>query len=192
MQRCLVVAVDSYVDLDAMDWLGSKRRLKCDDNPVGLSPGEAASAFLVESSRAATNRGANVEAWVRAVSIVDTKRPESADVQTRDGSILSDAIAVVLPADKPFRGDLIADLNGEEWRARELGGALARLGAALGDVRFVYPAASVGETGASSAAVGLCLAARAFRRKYAKSNASLVVSLSDAGEAAGIRIEAPV
>lgn len=191
MQRCLVVAVDSYVDLDTIDWLGRRRRLKCDDNPVGLSPGEAAAALLVESPRAAKNRSARVEAWVRAVSLLDTKRPESADVPNRDGSIISDAIAAVLPAGKPFRGDLIADLNGEEWRAREFGGALARLGGALGDVRFIYPAASLGETGASSGAIALCLAARAFRREYAKSNASLVVSLSDAGEAAGIRVEAP-
>jgi 3-oxoacyl-[acyl-carrier-protein] synthase-1 len=191
MQRCLVVAVDSYLESDAIDWLARGRRLKFGDNPVGLSPGEAGAAFLVESPRAARDRNGRVEAWVKSVALGDTKRPAAETNAQRDGIALADSLSAVLPAEPSFRGHLVTDLNGEEWRAREFGGALARLGARFGDVDVVYPAKSLGDTGAAGGAIGVCLAARAFRRNYSRSNVTIVTSLSDSGAVSAIRLDHP-
>jgi 3-oxoacyl-[acyl-carrier-protein] synthase-1 len=186
LERCLIVAVDSYVEAGAIDWLASRGRLKSGDNPVGLSPGEGASAVLVESAQAARNRGARVEAWVRSVNITDSPGDDDASL---DHFLLADALAAALPPDRPYRGGIITDANGEAWRAQQLGHALTRLGGQLGDFDVLYPAASLGDTGAAAAAIGLCMAARAFRRRYARSNNMVVLSLSDRRQASGIRLE---
>jgi len=84
---------------------------------------------------------------------------------------------------------MIVDLNGEEWRAKELGGALARLGPRMTGCRLSTPATSLGECGAASGGVGLCMAIRAFEREYAASSQSIVASMSDSGAFSAIRID---
>jgi len=89
---------------------------------------------------------------------------------------------VELGPDKPFNGDLISDCNGEEWRAQELGSARMRLGNELGNAtRFLFPGSSMGDVGAASAALGICLGVRALQRGYARGDQSLVIASSDYG-----------
>jgi 3-oxoacyl-[acyl-carrier-protein] synthase I len=190
-KRCLIVAVDSYLEPDTLDWLASHNRLKHGDNPVGMMPGEAGAALLLEAPRAVEERRGPIDAWVQSVALADTGWPRDAKGAPRDGIVLADLLASVLPTTTPFRGDLIADLNGEEWRAREFGGALARLGRTLAEARVVLPAASLGDVGAASGGVGVCVAARAFARGYARSHESVVMSLAETGRVAAIRLVHP-
>ena len=187
-ERCLVVAVDSYLDADALDWLDHHLRLKHSNHPVGLMPGEAGAAFLLESPAAARTRGAEVDAWVRGVSIGDTGTTYRDD-KPHDGIACADVISAVLDPDVPFEGDVITDLNGEEWRAMEIGGVFARLGLRMARAGLSVPAISLGDSGAASGAVGVCIAGRSYRRDYARSRQSLVVSLDDQGGISAIRLD---
>ncbi|WP_164002338.1 hypothetical protein [Pyxidicoccus caerfyrddinensis] len=189
-ERCLIVAVDSYLEPDTLDWLASRHRLKHGGNPVGLMPGEAGIALLLEAPRAVEARRGHVDAWVQGIALADTGSPRDARSARRDGIVLADTLASMSPT-SPFRGDVVADLNGEEWRARELGGALARLGPGLSDARLILPATSLGDVGAASGGVGVCLAARAFARGYARTNESIVMSLAETGRVAAIRLGHP-
>ncbi|MFY0522369.1 hypothetical protein ACN28I_03845 [Archangium gephyra] len=189
-ERCLIIAVDSYLEPDTLDWLAGHRRLKTGDNPVGLMPGEAGVALLLESSRAVEARGGHVDAWIHDAALVDTGSPREKKDARRDGSALAKLLSSLMP-ELPFRGDVVVDLNGEQWRAREFGTALAHLGTGLAEARVLLPATSLGDTGAASGGVGVCMAARAFARGYARTQESVVVSLSETGQAAAIRLSHP-
>ncbi|MCY1032246.1 hypothetical protein OV207_12320 [Corallococcus sp. BB11-1] len=190
-RRCLIVAVDSYLEPDTLDWLVRHNRLKCGDNPVGLMPGEAGAALLLETAHGAAERRGHVDAWVQGIAVADTSRPRDAEGARRDGILLADLLSSILPTTAPFQGDLIVDLNGEEWRAREFGGALARLGRTMSEARVVLPALCLGEVGAASGGVGVCVAARAFARGPAKAHERIVLSVAESGRLAVIRLVRP-
>jgi 3-oxoacyl-[acyl-carrier-protein] synthase-1 len=83
----------------------------------------------------------------------------------------------------PFLGDLISDHNGEEWRANELAGARLRLHNKVHpESPLVLPCSCLGEVGAASGAVGMCIAARAFTRKYSKGDRTLILMSSERGD----------
>jgi 3-oxoacyl-[acyl-carrier-protein] synthase-1 len=185
VDRFLIVATDSYLDQLSLEWLQAHRRLKSPDIPVGLMPGEAAACILVEDSAAARRRNVAPQAFVSAVSVGQvhdqsvTRRPR---VGQALANVIEDALAKLLGPGKAFRGDIVCDLNGEVWRASEWGNTRVRLGARLDEpVRLVIPGVSLGDTGAASGAVALCMVVRSFRRKYASSSRSLVVSSSEHG-----------
>lgn len=186
VDRVLVLAVDSYLDLLTLEWLEEHRRLKTPDHPAGLIPGEAGACILLESEGAARQRGAEIQAFV--VGTAAGEEPNhlfSEDVNT--GAALA-TVAAQATADS-FSGDVYSDLNGEPWRAYELGCARTRLSGRIADeARFVLPADSLGETGAASGAVSLCMAVRSFARGYALGAEALVLSSSEHGQVGAVRV----
>ena len=83
-----------------------------------------------------------------------------------------------------FDGVAIGDLNGESWRSQDWGSALVRLGPLLTDrVEWLFPSDSLGETGAASAAIAICLGATALARGYA-TDAVLISASAESGAAA--------
>lgn len=189
LQRVVVLAVDSYVDPLSLEWLGLRGRLKGPDNPVGLSPGEAGACFLLEREEAARLRGAAVQAWIVGAE-TGVERASYLAGQVSTGAGLAGAIASVLGQDAGFRGDLIADCNGEPWRARELAAARANLAGRIhGAARLLLPAASIGEVGAASGASAVCLAVRSFLRGAHRGGGEiLVLSSSEHGHVGAVRI----
>jgi 3-oxoacyl-[acyl-carrier-protein] synthase-1 len=151
-------------------------------------PGEAAACVLLESEPVARRRSARVEALlVAAASGQEPNHFFSGEVSM--GVALGDAIAQVIPQGAPFTGDLFADLNGEPWRAYELGCARVRLSQFLSEsVRMVLPAASLGETGAASGLVALCAAVRSFVRGYGHAGQALISSSSEHGHVGALHL----
>lgn len=183
-QRVIVVAVDSYLDPVTLAWLNANNRLKSDMNPAGLSPGEAAAACLLESDRSHRIRSVKPVAFVTgATSGREAHHLGQEDVNFGMGlsKVWGDAL-LQGTAPSPFNGDVVSDLNGEPWRSYEFGCAQVRISGALGpDANFVFPAVSIGETGAASGMVGVCMAVQSFQRKYASSTHTLVISSSEFG-----------
>jgi 3-oxoacyl-[acyl-carrier-protein] synthase-1 len=100
---------------------------------------------------------------------------------------LSDAVVGVLAdaaAPAPFTGDILLDLNGEEWRSRAWAAAQLRLQSHVDWDRcdLVLPCASFGEIGAASGPVAVALAVRAFTRGYARGEQTMVLSVSEDGD----------
>lgn len=190
VERCVVLAVDSYVDDCSLAWLASGMRLKMDEEPTGLVPGEAGGCFIVESAAAARRAGNSPRVAVKTVRTGHTRKRWS-DSTGRDGIELARTLETVVAGGAPFAGDVLIDLNGEGWRAREIGGALTRLQGVFGPgVRWLTPATSLGDTGAASAAVAVCVAVGAHQRGWARGAESLVVSMSDDGAVGAARIGA--
>jgi 3-oxoacyl-[acyl-carrier-protein] synthase-1 len=78
---------------------------------------------------------------------------------------------------------IIGDLNGDTHRSSEWGYALVRLQDRfrLGNLPLWLPSVSFGETGAAAGAIAVCIATKAFERRYAPGNIALVWLLSENG-----------
>jgi len=184
LERVLVVAVDSLLEPHALRLLAGANRLKTADRPVGLMPGEAAVSFLLERAFAARRRGLQdgVVLWGAATGREENRvLRQTPNVGVGLAACIQQGLAV-LPAGERFRGDVYLDLNGEEWRAREWGHALVRLRERLGDTVDHFPATAVGDTGAASGALGICLAVHDLTRGHGHVGHALVTSSSDLGD----------
>lgn len=186
LDRIIVVAADSYLDPLSLDWIDANDRLKTDDNPFGLIPGEAGCCLMLEAAQAA--------AGLAELDVAVTAQQSLDGAERRNGVGLADAIAKSLAAAgaKGFSGMAIIDLNGEPWRAQEWGAARVRLGGQVGDdVRWTFPADSLGDVGAAAGAVGVCMAVAALQRGYAGDSMVLVTASSDSGLVGSVCVSQP-
>jgi 3-oxoacyl-[acyl-carrier-protein] synthase-1 len=189
LERVIILAVDSYLDPMTLDWLVGLGRLKTAENPVGLIPGEAGACCMVESLVASQTRRAAVGAVIQEPALGSEDNHYFSGKKTQ-GVALAGAISRALSQSAspiPFSGDVIADLNGEEWRAYELACARVRVGSQLDEeAALTFPANSLGETGSASGAVAICMAARSLQRGYASQKTTLVVSSGDYGQVGAV------
>jgi len=182
VERVLVVGVDSYLDPLSLAWV-SPRRLKTSENPSGLAPGEAGACFMLAAGQSISEAPL---AWITSAS-VGREVHQQPNETPNQAVALAEAVATVLPPGT-FDGDIICDLNGEPWRSRELGSLQVRLGDRLGEGQVMVPAVSLGEIGAASGAVGVCVAVRSHARGYASGRQSIVVSLSEDGHVGALHL----
>lgn len=185
VERILVLAVDSYLDTLTLEWLAKYNRLKTNTNPIGLAPGEAGVCFLLETVSSCKRRNAQVQAVIAGVAI-EKETHHFFSNELNQGVGLSKVIEQAFlnaSVKNPFWGDIIVDQNGENWRARELAGARLRLSNKVSsESSFILPCVSIGDTGAASGAVSICVAVRSFMRNYSSNELTLVVSSSEHGD----------
>jgi 3-oxoacyl-[acyl-carrier-protein] synthase I len=166
---CLAGGVDSYLDAETLDWLEATGRLHAARRPWGFTPGEAAAFCVLASPR--WLEAHRVEAPLTLIATASTE--EAARIYTDRvclGTGLSSAFDGALSSIRST-GErvtrLMGDLNGEPYRADELGFALSRAADALerpGDV--LAPAQFWGDVGAASGALFVGLAFTAAARGH--------------------------
>ncbi len=194
--RVIVLGVDSYVELLSLLSISESGRIKTPGNPIGLVPGEACACFSVERiSHAARSTGAGAVRVLAANCRYDSSAltPIYDDPPPSIAENLRQVVQQTLDegcGGAPFRGEVVLDQNGETWKANAWGNAYARLCQLPGfrPSRLIVPASSVGETGAASAALGVCLAAHVFARGFAKENKMLIVSIAENGDVGAILV----
>lgn len=170
VERLVVLATDSYIEPYTLTWLASLGRLKTDTNPVGLMPGEAAAAMVLEPGGSKAGRrpqitGAGVARFESTVA-EDPYQP---------GRVLADITRPLL------RGppNLLVDLNGEVRRAEGHGYFIERLEAEALEVRASHAlAGELGELGSVHDAVALVYAARCLERRIGE-GATTIASLGN-------------
>ncbi|MBE4750961.1 hypothetical protein G4177_22575 [Corallococcus sp. ZKHCc1 1396] len=200
--RVLLIAVDSWLDAISLQWLSDERRLHSEELPTGLRPGEAAACLLVEEESTALRRNATVAARLVGVEVArpstvidpdDAIRWRTGAVPEMAGHLDATVRSAVgrMTTGGTFSGDLVVDLNGESWRANAWGHARVRLAPVLESIREVVPATSLGDVGAASGALGVCIAARSWARGHALTRHALVCSTSDSGVVGTIALSAP-
>jgi 3-oxoacyl-[acyl-carrier-protein] synthase-1 len=189
----IVGGVDSLLDEATLGWLHSLGRLKTFSQPTGLQPGEACALTYLERPQPRRPAIAAIsDAWTASEPgyLLSGKPPR--------GTGLSEVLFPAAARANLQNADLawlITDQNGEYYRALEWGNAVPRLIArfpAVSRASLWNPAASLGDTGAASGAVAVCIAVRAFARNYAPYPAALVTSSSDGPFRAALMISAPV
>ncbi len=181
--RAVVLAVDSMLDPPSLQWLAERGRLKEDENPVGVTPGEGAVCFMLESPRTARQRRAMPLG--RIVAAVDREPRAYIAGERSIGEALARAVDGVLKSGRvslPYEVEAIVDLNGEPWRAEEYGHARIRVRPdRWASELLVLPAVSVGDIGAGMTALQIVLACRSLTRGYASAEHVLITSSDEYG-----------
>jgi 3-oxoacyl-[acyl-carrier-protein] synthase I len=189
---CIAGGVDTLCDDLAIDALAAQERLKTDDNPVGLQPGEAAAFVLLESADAVRRRKAPVLAHLAGIAAAE-------DPRTKDDPPVGEGLALALGRLATESGALppgetwfLSDRNGEAIRANDWGYCQQRLTARMPRLLPTPEwniATSLGDTGAASGALGAAVAIRAFVRAYAPGRCAVIVSSSDDRRRTAVRVE---
>ncbi len=183
VDRVVVLVADSCLDGHSLEWLHESDRLKAPDQPTGLMPGEAGAALLLESEESANANGRRARVRIHAAAI-DRESEAFLGMPRKHGKALVRVLTQALATGgaSGFSGDLVADLNGEEWRAYDFGAAISQLSQdVMRDHRLVLPAMSIGDVGAASALASMVVAATALERGYGATASALVVCASGSG-----------
>jgi 3-oxoacyl-[acyl-carrier-protein] synthase-1 len=193
VDRCLVLAADTYVDGARLAYLDEGWRIRSQRNPDGFLPGEAASAVLLEPAPSARKRKARVLGIVGGASFATEPVPVSAD-RWSTGRGLAQAIRPLLEGPQGAVGRyMLCNMNGEAYPAREWAVAQMRLAPDLPVVESLqHPADCIGETGTAMAGILVACACEAFRRGHAPATAALAwVGSDDGTRAAAVIRRAP-
>ena len=179
---CLVGGADTYINFQTLSWLDEQEQLRTGGNPWGLCPGEGAGFCLLalgDVAREMTSLG-------RLTSVATAQEENLIKTKTIcTGQGLSEAWRAALgtlPQEAKI-SQLICDLNGEPYRADELGFCLSRFTRRFeGPPSFNAPAKCWGDVGAASGPLFLCLASAESVVSGARDNTYLVSTSSENGE----------
>jgi 3-oxoacyl-[acyl-carrier-protein] synthase-1 len=182
ISHCIVGGVDSLINSSDMTRLAAAGRLKASDNPQGIVPGEAA-CFLLLSARTQGMRCRPI-AQILGVGVA-TESDTALGSRFSVGNGLTRALQSAVAdsgLDESAIGFVVSTFNGERYGAWEL---------MMGRPRFyrtrreqlpvIYPAMSLGETGAASPAITIMMAALAIGREYAPAPIAACEAASDEG-----------
>jgi 3-oxoacyl-[acyl-carrier-protein] synthase I len=195
IDHCLIGSIDTRLGAEQLQRLFVTGKLKTADNPVGFLPGEGACFLLLERKDRAKRRGGAIGALVHPPSAIAPPDPEEPGPDRRPpGKALSEVMIQAMTQAgwaPPAVGTVYVDLDGTPRRAADFGSALLHLAPArpLEGWQHAFPAESFGETGATSPALAICLAARAFVRGYATGSRALVVMSSETKGKAALGLE---
>lgn len=184
--RVLMITVDSWFDPILIGEAAAAGRLKTSGQALGFVPGEAAACLMFETPASARRRQGSAFHLVISGTEQESQPPIEAPHSAGNGLALS--VGAVLGSSS-FTGELILDLNGEMWRAEQWGRALVRLGQRFDPARTLLPCTSLGDIGASSGGIGICLAAQALRRGWATDNRTMVVTSTELGACTCVQLQ---
>lgn len=191
VDRVVLLAADSYLDEESLAWLCGQGRLKGALGPMGTMPGEAGAAVLVEADTMARARHAARGGRVLAVALSEAWEKEEPPAPEEVGRALAEVVRRVIPKQRPFVGDVLLDINGEAWRAQAWGHAqmhLTREHLDFERCRVTVPAECLGETGAASGPLAVGVAVGSFIWGHNPEGQALVLSLSESGRVAAVRL----
>lgn len=185
LESCIVGGIDCLVEPSRLQALKALGLLKVPSQPARMLPGEAAAFLVLERSRDALRRGAQILATCEGIRVPDSSPPDWAGAASA-GRALADSLSATLTSltdQGRHTGRVIGCLNGNDRRAYAWGHALPIIGdqAALGHLPLWSPAESFGEVGAAAGPVAVCMAVRDFVRGATDSPHALVWLVDDQG-----------
>ncbi|MCY1042343.1 hypothetical protein OV208_13545 [Corallococcus sp. bb12-1] len=191
VDRVVLVGADSYLDGLTLDWLSQHGRLKSGEAPTGLLPGQAGACLMVE--RGVDRVPASESGCHILASTVKSPPPGEFPGATQRGQLLAEAIQEVLSSGSPgtsFRGELVLDLNGEQWKAHAWGHAqvLLRQRVDFDGCGTLLPCESIGEVGAASGLLGAGLALTSLLDPGSAAGEALICGLADSGQVSAVLV----
>ncbi|WP_041599068.1 hypothetical protein [Hahella chejuensis] len=207
-ERAILLGVDSYLDYLCVTQLDEEARLLTAENAAGMIPGEAAACVLVETSRSVQTRASSPELKIIGASFKpfpNKFEPEGENGEGTEGEVTTPAVwrmtkagemgmllaeavteAIASAGVSSFHGDVVIDVNGENWRSMAWGTAKSRLAGPSGinweASNEIVPMSSWGDIGAAAGVAGLCIASRSYTRQYASGPYTLICSISENGD----------
>jgi len=184
---CVIAGVDSYLDLQTLEWLDDNRQLANSYNRGAFFPGEGAGAIVIAPKSIVQKYRLESLGVVRGIGLaVETKMIKTDAVCLGEGLTNSVKKAVsILQLPRDAVEGIICDMNGERYRSEEWSFALLRLPNAMIDpTDHDLPASNWGDMGAASGSLFVALAVTAGRQNWAKGQRYLVWNSSENGHRA--------
>ena len=186
LRGAVVLAVDSLLSAEVVEWLEQTSRLKSSGMPVGLEPGEACVALWLDNAAApgVTISGTSFAIEPQALADATTS---TGDGTARTLLALAERFGL---AQRPALW-LLSDHNGEPYRANDLALAIVRARTtcpAFGAATVSYPALSFGDVGVARPLVAVCLAVAAFERGWAPAGECVVLAVGTSRRRAALLI----
>jgi 3-oxoacyl-[acyl-carrier-protein] synthase I len=195
VDHVILAGADSLVNTVDLRHLAAANRLAGDTNAQGLVPGEGAAAVCLSGHAPRNGKGPTCV----VLSVGSAQERDS--VLTENFSQGRAMLAALREASRKGEADaeplidfVLSNANGERYAAWEWTITRSRFYRTRRDrTPVAYPAMSVGETGAASAALALVIARDAFARGYAPGRMAMAEVASDEGmrSAAILRTTAP-
>lgn len=165
--QVLLGGVDSLVNDTDLSRLGQAGRLKGDENPQGLVPGEAAA--FVRLTREPP-RDATVVAAIHGIGVAQETDSVLSDRYSQGRAMLG-ALRDAASGSGPSEPDIdfvVSNGNGERYNGWEMMIARPRFYRTRREILpTAYPAMTIGDIGAAGGALALMLAADSFHKGYA-------------------------
>lgn len=195
IEAAIVIAMDSLLDVDTLEWLSLLKRLRTEDRPAGVVPGEACCGLVLQSAAVARRQGLRALCAIKAIGIDGDARNILVGMPST-GAVLAGLIDELTQRTAAGAEDcwLMVDHNGETGRAAEWGNSLfhlTRRHASYASAQVWYPATGFGDTGAASGGVAACVAISAWERAYAASDRAFICSAADGPQRAVLHLERP-
>lgn len=182
VDRVIILSVDSYLSQSSLEWLATYERIKTPNNPVGLSPGEAAACFVLEGRPTLNERQQKPLAEVIAAEVAEETTSFVIDKQASSENLRRILKSVVSASGvEEMNATLINDLNGEPWRATQYANARVGVNEVGPPLPTIMPAVSLGDVGAAVGAISICLATQVFSRNYNSYQHALITCSSEFG-----------
>jgi 3-oxoacyl-[acyl-carrier-protein] synthase-1 len=183
-ELCLVGGVDSYLDVDMLDWMEAKGFVARANFRGGFIPGEAAGMLALTTRTVRSRLRLPSLARVRGVATATEPRPfDGVDEQTGQG--LAAAVQGATQSLRPpaERVDAVFnDINGNRQRGDEWALVALRCPEVFRDASaYASAVGSWGDVGAAWGALGCVLAVQSWRRGYAVGPRALVCGSSPGG-----------
>jgi 3-oxoacyl-[acyl-carrier-protein] synthase-1 len=184
--RCLVCAVDSYLNAESLDWLGEHWRLKNDENSDGVIPGEAAAAVMVQAGPELSSVSPTIVKGLgfgTERATVLTEEPPFLGLGLTDAARTALLEAGIQMHQTGFR---ISDVTGESYGFKEQSLVLGRLLRSHREEGYAmwHCAENIGDTGAAAGVVELITAFHAFQKGYAPGAIAMCFTSGDWGKRA--------
>ena len=173
----LVGGVESYKDIDTLQWIDSTERLKRPGRPNGITPGEGAGFLLLCRADRAREQGWRPLARLLAVGHGSEPHPwYSGQAHLAEGLTQAVQAAFAEPETENLSVTSVwSDLNGEAWRAEEWSYTYLRSAAHHPEpMNLLHPADCWGDLGAASGATLAALAAYQLHHDPLPAASSLV------------------
>jgi len=169
--KALVIAVDSLLDANSLNWLAERNRLKSSGVPAGLMPGESAVTLYIESSTNFSSPGFSIEKLIF-------------DSQADGTNLFSNGLNTILSFAEKYDclpSYWIGNLNGENIKAKIFANALVGVQAEYHYLDIHIPAVSIGDIGAAFTPLNIIYANHLLERKYVEEKSMLVFEIGENG-----------
>jgi len=174
-QMVLLGGVDSYVNEEDFSRLQNAGRIKAEDNAQGMTPSEGASFVLLSTSTKYHNP--NFFALIRGVGLGEEKNTSVSKSYSLGDGMLEALTAAVGDDGQLSEADIsfvVSNSNGERYQAWESMIFRPRFYRTRRNfLPIQYPAMSVGDLGAASAALTLLVAANSLSKGYPPSTVGI-------------------
>ncbi len=182
LPACLIGGVESYINIETLNWLDAQGRLKGDEHKEGIIPGEASGFLLL--CRKDFVRKHRLDTYAEIVGIARTCEPAPWYVnKPTTGQGLTKALQEIFnnPKLRTKKAEVTyCDMNGESWRADEWSYAYLRTVRHHGEpLDLRHPADCWGDIGAASGTMLIILAVYDLFCEQTNNQRALIWTASD-------------